>query len=116
MQLSNFIIHMINKDLDDENDLYITTQSGAQHHECHIPNRDMHKGSTGLRALSLFSAKCYYLAANDRTDTIILPGSPSGLPEWWDLVTVDLCHGHFFVRYAELVFVDGPIPLLLSSH
>ena len=91
--LSNFILEIVDKTLDCTHVLYNSAYVAAQGDEMQSMHRDMHKNLDGLRALTLFHAENYDLAANDGTDTIILPGSKVGLPEPWDPVMIHVRRG-----------------------
>ena len=75
MELSNFILDVINKALDDKNKLYNSARVGAQGQERQSVHRDMHKIPASRHALAVFYGENYGLDANNGIDTIILLGS-----------------------------------------
>ena len=80
MQLSNFILGVINKALDDKNEPYYCAHVGAQGHERHSVHCVMHKIPASCCVVMLFYAENYDRNANDGTDAIILPKIRAWLP------------------------------------
>ena len=95
--LSNFILPIINKALDCKHVLYNSAHVAAQGHERLSVHRHMHKNPGGLCTLTVFCAENYDLDANDKSDTIIIPGNGHGLPQPCDPVLIHLRRGNFFV-------------------
>ena len=80
MELSIFILDVINKVLGDKNEVYNCAHVGAQGDDRQSVHRGMHKIPVGHGVLTMFYAEKYDLATNNGTDTIILLESRAGLP------------------------------------
>ena len=78
---AQFILSVINKAVDDNNELYNGAQMPVTSREQQTLHQDMHNIGPGRRALTVFYAESDDLNANGGTDTIILPASRGGLPQ-----------------------------------
>ena len=116
MELSNFILDVINKVLDDKNEVHNSAHVGAQRLERQSVHRNMHKIPASYYALTIFYAVNYDFHANHGTDAIILSGSQAGLPRPRNPVPLDLRRGEFFVKYSDLIHAGAAVPMLLPFN